>query len=108
MALATVIAITCQRTEHAGPRLVILSANFPSEEADLIVYSDAIANKLAIAGVRETQVLRERALVAKLASMGSISLGCTSVYPEDHEINRCAVARHKPYSGAHPLCILFF
>lgn len=71
MALATVIPLTYQGTEHTWPTLEALSANFPSENSDLIVYSDARADEIAIAGVKETQAML--ADIKGLTSGGSSS-----------------------------------
>ncbi|MDC1017825.1 hypothetical protein OAR36_05145 [Pseudomonadales bacterium] len=55
MALATVMPLTYQRSECACPTLEALSANFRSEDSELIGYADVLTDELAIAGIKETR-----------------------------------------------------
>jgi hypothetical protein len=56
MALATVMPLTYQRSECACPTLEALSANFRSEDSELIGYADVLTDELAIAGIKETRL----------------------------------------------------
>jgi len=67
MTVAPIILFTYQRPEHTRLTLEALSANHLASESDLIVYSDAPANDLALSGVNET-----RALLADIQGFKSV------------------------------------